>query len=58
MTSVTQRITQYKKQVGQPRGGLLPLALFTVEQLDDGFGVLMAIKKICTAVPAARRLTI
>ncbi|MFF8818062.1 hypothetical protein ACF07D_08715 [Leucobacter sp. NPDC015123] len=41
MTSVTHRITQYNKDVGQPRGGLINPKLFTVEQLGgDGYGVL------------------
>lgn len=39
MTSVTQRITQYNKQIGQPRGGLLPPKLFSLELLDDDLGV-------------------
>lgn len=38
MTSVTQRITQYNKALGQPRGGLINPKLFVVEQLDDGLG--------------------
>lgn len=40
MASVTQRITQYNKSVGQPRGGLINPKLFSVEQLDDGLGAL------------------
>lgn len=40
MSSVTQRIAQYNKQVGQPRGGLINPKVFEVEELDDGFGVL------------------
>lgn len=41
MTSVTQRITQYNKDVGQPRGGLINPRLFTIEYLDgDSYGVL------------------
>lgn len=40
MTSVTQRIAQYNKTVGQPRGGLINPKLFKAEQLDDGLGTL------------------
>ncbi|RKQ94587.1 hypothetical protein U746_0335 [Mycolicibacterium mucogenicum 261Sha1.1M5] len=40
MSSVTQRIAQYNKQVGQPRGGLVNPKVFKAEELDDGFGVL------------------
>ncbi|MEB4613271.1 hypothetical protein [Leucobacter sp. M11] len=40
MTSATQRIAQYNKEVGQPRGGLVNPKLLTVTQFDDGFGVL------------------
>lgn len=40
MSSVTQRIAQYNKQVGQPRGGLVNPKIFEVEELDDGVGVL------------------
>lgn len=40
MVSVTRRITEYNKEVGQPRGGLIPPKLFSVEQLGDGAGVL------------------
>ncbi|MFD2840564.1 hypothetical protein ACFSYH_08270 [Populibacterium corticicola] len=40
MTSATQRIAQYNKEVGQPRGGLMSLKLLTVIQLDDGLGML------------------
>ena len=40
MTSVTQRITQYNKEVGQPRGGLVNPRLLKLTQLDDGFGAL------------------
>ncbi len=39
MTSVTQRIAQYNKQVGQPRGGLLPPKLFSLELRGDDLGV-------------------
>lgn len=35
MTSVTQRITQYNKDIGQPRGGLIDPKLFTLGQLGD-----------------------
>lgn len=40
MTSVTQRIAQYNREVGQPRGGLVSPELLTVTQLDDGYGEL------------------
>lgn len=40
MTSVTQRITQYNKQVGQPRGGLLTPRLFSLEFLADDLGII------------------
>lgn len=37
---MTQRITQYNKQVGQPRGGLINPNLLTTAQFDDGNGQL------------------
>ena len=40
MVSVTQRITQYNREVGQPRGGLLNPKLFTVTQHADAHGAL------------------
>lgn len=40
MTSVTRRITEYNHEVGQSRGGLLPLRLFALEQLDDDLGAI------------------
>lgn len=40
MASVTQRITQYNREVGQPRGGLISPKLFTVTQSDDDHGAL------------------
>ncbi|MBD8519222.1 hypothetical protein, partial [Plantibacter sp. CFBP 8804] len=40
MTSVTQRITQYNKEAGQPRGGLVNPKLLTATQLEDEHGVL------------------
>ncbi len=40
MTSATQRIAQYNKEVGQPRGGLVNPKLLTVTQFDDGSGEL------------------
>lgn len=40
MASVTQRITEYNKSVGQPRGGLINPKFFSVEQLNDGLGAL------------------
>lgn len=40
MTSVTQRIAQYNREVGQPRGGLVSPELLTVTQVDDGYGEL------------------
>ena len=40
MTSAAQRIAQYNREVGQPRGGLVGPELLTVTQLDDGYGEL------------------
>lgn len=40
MTSVTQRIARYNKEVGQPHGGLVDPKLLTVTQFEDGCGVL------------------
>jgi len=40
LASVTQRILQYNKSVGQPRGGLLHPKFFVIEELDDGLGAL------------------
>ncbi|MBC9944059.1 hypothetical protein ICL81_05955 [Leucobacter sp. cx-328] len=40
MTSVTQRIAQYNKEVGQRRCGLVNPKLLTVTQFDDGLGSL------------------
>lgn len=37
---MTQRITQYNKEFGQPRGGLVSPQLLSVTQLDDGCGEL------------------
>lgn len=40
MVSVTQRISQYNRETGQPRGGLINPKLLTLTQLDDEHGVL------------------
>lgn len=37
---MTQRIAQYNREVGQPRGGLVRPELVTVTQLDDEYGEL------------------
>lgn len=37
---MTQRIAQYNREVGQPRGGLVGPELLAVTQLDDGYGEL------------------
>ncbi|MGX9348419.1 hypothetical protein [Microbacterium sp. KNMS] len=37
---MAQRIAQYNREVGQPRGGLVSPELLTVTQLDDGYGEL------------------
>lgn len=38
MVSVTQRITQYNKEVGQPHGGLVKPSLFVSTAIPDGRG--------------------
>lgn len=40
MVSVTQRITQYNKETGQPRGGLVSPKVLTATQLEDEHGVI------------------
>jgi len=40
MVSVTQRITQYNTQVGQPRGGLIRPTMMSFTVIDDEHGVL------------------
>lgn len=40
MVSVTQRITQYNSEVGQPRGGLIHLSTLTRTEIDDEHGAL------------------
>lgn len=40
MVSVTQRITQYNKQTGQPRGGLINPSRMTETVVEDEHGVL------------------
>ncbi|MBP3978498.1 hypothetical protein [Microbacterium sp. BLY] len=40
MVSVTQRITQYNSEVGQPRGGLIHPSTLTRTEIEDEHGVL------------------
>lgn len=40
MVSVTQRITRYNSEVGQPRGGLIHPSMLTRAVIDDEHGVL------------------
>lgn len=40
MVSVTQRITQYNSEVGQPRGGLIKPSMMTCTAIDDEHGLL------------------
>lgn len=40
MVSVTQRITQYNSEVGQPRGGLIKPSMMTCTAIDDEHSVL------------------
>jgi hypothetical protein len=42
VVSVTQRITQYNSEMGQPRGGLVNPRAMTVTSLDDGLGIIDA----------------
>lgn len=46
MVAVKQRIGQYNKEVGQPRGGLLPPKLMTVTPIDDGSIVDAAVENV------------
>lgn len=58
MTSVTQRIAQYNREVGQPRGGLVCPQLLTVTQLDDGCAELdSTVENIRNVGPVVRYLS-